>query len=70
MIQEGDWVRVTRLCKERHRVGRVVFVATQDVGNYIEHHVELFGEPEETHVYFGMEIQKINEMQVIAEAAR
>ena len=69
-IEKGDWVRITRLCKQRGRFGEVVWVLARSDENYVQYHVELFGEPGGSYTYFFVEIEKINEMEVIAEAAR
>lgn len=69
MIEKGDWVRVLRSGEYRGRIGELIWIHGVNA-DVMEFQVDLFGEPRYVGMYIGMEIQKLNEMEVLAEASR
>lgn len=76
MIAKGDWVRVTGFCEGRGRIGEVIWIhgvdedVTQFQVDLSQFLVDLFGEPLYVGMYIGWEIEKLNEMEVLAEASK
>jgi len=69
VIKKGDWVRVLRGGEFRGRIGELIWIFGESA-DLTEFQVVLFGDPRYVGMYIGMEIQKLNEMEVLAEAAR
>jgi len=69
VIETGDWVRVLRGGEFKGRVGELVCIHGENA-DVTEFQVELFGEPRYVGMYIGMEIHKLTEMEVLAEASK